>query len=205
MNLWQTKTVWEIYGTQNTSVSISTMSNEDWSIRLGNLTLEWWIQLPWINELMNCKMEIWDKWNLSRTIKAPDGTVIVENKPLENIPNILEQLSRFYSMNLWVLAPYMEKITEWLSQRWDKISAIHNEYTLTEDTKFLKIFITMIYGKESIPDDPSLPNLLKVFNRTWREQSPEYLLKQKWIVTQDWIVNTVTLDSNIKSASSLIS
>lgn len=206
MSLRQTKTVWEVYGAQVNNVSIASMSSDVGSIRLSNIAMEWWIQLPRISELMNCKMEIWDAWVFSRTIRSPDWKVVAENIPLENITSTITQLGRFYMIGIWALAPYMQEISKWISNvRSDKVTWLDGDYAVNEDKKFLKIMGTMLYGESSIPSDPNIPNLMRLFSKVWRENDPSYILRQKWFINDSGSINTFRLAEWLEAASKKVS
>lgn len=200
MNLEQSKSVSELYGIGK--VDISSMSSENGSIRLAETNIWWFDSFQWVNELMNCKVQIWDNWIFTRTLRSPNGMIIAENIPLENINSTLQQLWRFYALGLWSLAPYMEQIaTSIWKSRSDKITGLDGSFNINEDTKFLKILTVMIYGEDSLPAESNIPNLIRLFNRTWHENDPKYILLQKGILQDTGWINIIKLDSNLQDSS----
>jgi hypothetical protein len=62
----------------------------------------------------------------------------------------------------------------------------------------------MLYGKDNLPTDPNIPNLIALFNKPWQEQSPKYLLRKHWIIQDTGVVNMLHLDTELQSASEQI-
>jgi hypothetical protein len=118
-----------------------------------------------MNELMSCKVEVGDGV-FTRTIKTPEGQIVAKNVPLDNIDSTIQHLGRFYALGLGSLAPYMEQVSASIAKsRPDKITGLDGEFGINEDTKFLKIIATMLYGKDNLPTDPNIPNLIALFNK----------------------------------------
>lgn len=201
MNLGETKSIQDLYNNSG-KVDISNMSKDNWSIKLSDTNVLWSNSLNWIDELLNCRIEVC-RWNpLNRTIRSAEWDIIAKNVPLEKINGTIEQLGSFYVSWLWKLAPYMKTIWNSInSVRSDHVSWLDWEYSLTENTKFLKIFAIMLYGEDNIPSDPNIPNLIKLFNSTQRENNPEYLLKKKWILWDSGSINPIVLEKNLQEAS----
>lgn len=201
MNLGQAKSVGELYGEWN-KIDLSSMSSENGSMRLSETNILWNNSFQWMSELMNCKVEVWDSWLLTRTIRSPEWVIVAENVPLENIDSTIQQLGRFYALWLGSLAPYMQQVSVSIGKsRPDKITWLDGDFGISEDTKFLKILATMLYGQDSLPTDPNIPNLIAIFNRQWQENNPKYLLRKKWIVQDTWGMNTTRLDIELQLAS----
>ncbi len=200
MNLWETKSIGDLYWMNK--VDISNMSSESGSIRLSETNIWWFDNFTWMNELMNCRVEVGDNWVFTRTIKSPEGIVIAENVPLENIDSTIQQLWRFYVLGLWVLAPYMKQISTSIGKsRPDKVSGLDGNFDIKEDEKFLKILAIMLYGRDSLPTDSNIPNLIRLFNKPWQENNPKYILKQKWIINDSGAINTIRLDTELQNSS----
>ena len=199
MDLWQTKSVRDLY--ENPKIDIDTMTSKMGSIEISKTNLIWNNTLSWINDLMNCRVEIWDNV-FNRTIMSPDGQVIAKNVPLHAIEGTLQEIGRFYSIWLGKLAPYMDQIHLAINKnRPDKITSSDGGFEATEDTKFLKVFATMLYGPESLPSDLNIPNLVKVFNQVDPKKDPVFILRQRWILTETGGVNTILLENELWEAS----
>lgn len=200
MNLTETKSIGDLYK-NSWEVTISNMSSDTWSVRLWETNISWITTLNGMNDLLNCRVEVWDNWVFCRTIRSPEWEVIAKNIPLKFINDTIEQLWRFYSLGLGSLAPYMKDVGISISKnRPDGITGL-NGYNKNEDTKFLKICAIMLYGEELLPKEMNTPNLVQMFNRRWREYDPKYVLMQKWILQDTGGVNTTRLDEELQNSS----
>lgn len=181
------------------------MTTKSGSVSIGETSLLWNNTLTWMDELMQCRVEIWS-WLFTRTIRDPNWEIIKRNLPLENIEATIDQLWRFYSLWLWILAPYMEKVnTSINSCRSDKITWFDGKYKINEDIHFLKILTIMLYWPESLPKELNIPNLIQRFNRVERENHPEFILKQNGILTGSWSINLALLEKDLEKSSKLVS
>ncbi len=48
----------------------------------------------------------------------------------------------------------------------DKISGLDGNFEIKEDEKFLKILAIMLYGSDSLPEESTIPNLIRLFNKS---------------------------------------
>jgi hypothetical protein len=201
MNLGQVKSIGDLYE-NSWKVDVSRMSSDTGSVRLWETNIWWTNTYNGMNDLMNCKVEVWDGWIFSRTIRSPEWKIVAENIPLENINGTIQQLWRFYSLGLGSIAPYMKDVaTSIWKSRPDSITGLDGGFDINEDTKFLKILAIMLYGEDSLPKEMNIPNLVQVFNRTWREYDPKYALMQKGILQDTGGINMIRLDAELQSSS----
>lgn len=202
MNVWDSKSIGDLY--EMGKIDISHMSSESGSVSLWDTNIMWNNSFAGMNELMNCRLVVWNN-NLTRTIVTPGLKIIAANIPLENIDSTIHQLWRFFTLWLWVLAPYMKQISESIKKgRPDSITWLDWDYDIGEDTRFLKILAVSLYWEENLPKEQNIPNLIQMFNRVDRKQQPKYILKQKWILTDSWTIILGLLDTELKAASKKI-
>lgn len=204
MNIWETKSISELYGIEK--IDISDMSSESGSVSLSETSILWNNTFTWMNDLMKCRVEIWS-WPLTRTIRDPNLKIIKENIPLENIDTTIHQLSRFYSLWLWILAQHMEYVNASINaNRSDKITWFDGSYEINEDMHFLKILAITLYWADCLRKiELNIPNLIRLFNRPEREFNPQFILKEKWILTDSWSINLALLDKDLEKSSKEVS
>lgn len=193
---WEPRSIHDIYGGEWKA----------WGIKLSESDIMGLNTSQWMSTLMNCSIEICDDNHFTRTIKNPDGEIIAKDIPLQNIKSTIQQLGRFYSGWLGKLAPYMQQVWNAInSTRPDHITGLDGTYNGTEDIKFLKIFAITLYGENSLPEDLSIPNLLKLFNKPNHENSPEFKLKQLGILKESGWINSEILEKQLQAASKKVS
>lgn len=155
-----------------------------------------------MSELLQCQIRTGSDSFLTRTITDKHGNIIAENIPLSSLDTTISQLGRLYAIGLGVLAPKMREINQAISSvRPDAIGGLDGTYSLTEDKKFLEVMIASLYGESALPEEKSIPNLIRVFQSTQADRAPLLRLKSLGILDESRQIRIETLRGRLQTAS----
>lgn len=172
------------------------------TLRIGDVTFSW-NSIAGIGELMNCSVVTGNDNMFSRDIVSPRWEIILKDVPLSSLKPCIDQLSRYYLLWLWQLAPYMNLMSKTISKtRPDSIWGLNGDYSSKEDIIFLKSLTALIYGKDMIPKEPTPANFTSLFHSTDPENNPTRRLKWLWILRDDGSVDDILLQDLLKKAAS---
>lgn len=201
MNMNESRSIRSLYD-ESGKVQIGTMTSEVGSITLADTNIQGINGFRWMSELLQCQIRTGSDSFLTRTITDKHGNIIAENIPLSSLDTTISQLGRLYAIGLGVLAPKMREINQAISSvRPDAIGGLDGTYSLTEDKKFLEVMIASLYGESALPEEKSIPNLIRVFQSTQADRAPLLRLKSLGILDESRQIRIETLRGRLQTAS----
>ena len=201
MNMNESRSIRSLYD-ESGKVQIASMTSEVGSVSLADTNIQGINGFRWMSELLQCQIRTGSESFLTRTITDKNGNVIAENVPLSSLDTTISQLGRLYAIGLGVLAPKMREINQAISSvRPDAIGGLDGTYSLTEDKKFLEVMITSLYGESALPEEKSIPNLIRVFQSTQADKAPLLRLKSLGILDESRQIRIETLRGRLQTVS----